>query len=105
MKAGHSERAFDSEAFLLGPARDVETARPGAARLGGERRDQSGEKLIAHRNPFRAGDILLVEGLRGPLTQTKKSAAAPEPPDIDAFGLSANAPDESRVGRIIFRMN
>src|SRR5215469_4393841 len=60
LKSRHTKRSLDSWQFLLWRIFDIETASPDAGGLGGERRDQRREKLIAHRNPFRTGDILLV---------------------------------------------
>ena len=57
-----------------------------------KRREQRGEKLITHRNPFRACDVFLIKGPRGALPKAKKTAATPEPADIDPFCFSGNAP-------------
>src|SRR5205814_9193845 len=56
-------------------------------------------------DPFRTGDTLLVIRPRSALAQPKESAAATKPTNIDSFCLAIDAPDEPRVGRIIFGMN
>src|SRR6266567_3298899 len=78
---------------------------PDASRLGSERRHQRSKKLIAHRNPFRSGNVLLVIGPGSALPQTEKTATASEPTDINPLRSSADAPDQTRVRRVIPRMN
>src|SRR6266567_2102375 len=78
---------------------------PDASRLGSERRHQRSKKLIAHRNPFRSGNVLLVIGPGSALPQTEKTATASEPTDINPLRSSVNAPDQTRVRRVIPRMN
>src|SRR4029453_968470 len=84
---------------------DLETSAPYAGRLGGERRHQRGEKLIAYRNPFRAGDILLVIRSRGALAHPEKSATAAEPAGPDSSCSPGDAPRQTCVRRIILGMN
>src|SRR4029453_7923972 len=84
---------------------DLETAAPYAGRLGGERRHQRREKLIAYRNPFRAGDIIL--GIRDPgrWAPPKKPSFAAEPACVDSFCSPVDAPRQTCVRRIILGMN
>src|SRR6266516_3254375 len=92
-------------------ALDVEAPAPHAIRLVRDRRHEGGEELIAHCHPFRASDTLLIIGPRSALPQTEKAAAAAKPSHVDSFRPSENsnvlsdAPNQTRVRRIIFRMN
>src|SRR6266480_699158 len=104
-KPRHPKRALDAEQLLIRRALDIETAAPNAGRFGGERREQGGEKLITHRNPFCAGDSLLIIGARSALTQAEKTATATKPTYVDTFGPSVDAPAQTCVRRIIPGMN
>jgi hypothetical protein len=105
LKARHTERSLNAERFLVGRALDIETPAPNDIGLCGKGRQQRRKKLIAHCNPFRACDVFLIKGPRGPLPKAKETAAAPEPAYIDAFGLSIDAPDEPRVRGVILEVN
>src|ERR1700730_1016780 len=105
LKSRHSERALDAEQLLVRGSFDVEMPAPYARCFGSERRHQRREELVAHRNPFRAGDALLVMRSGSALTHTEKTATASEPTDVNSLRSSVNAPDQTRVRRIIFRMN
>src|SRR6266403_5304481 len=104
-KARHTERSFDSEHFLVRRAINIETPAPNLIGLTTKRRHQYREKLIAHRNPFRVRNIFLVKRPRGALAHPEKSTASAKPADVDAFGLSIDAPDEPRVRGIILEVN
>ena len=65
LEARHAHRAFEAEQ-RRGPfdVLHVERPRPDLRRLRGQRRHDRREKLIAHRDPIRAVDALLIELLR-----------------------------------------
>src|SRR5439155_4619598 len=105
LKTRHTERPLDTEQFLIGRALDIKAPAPNGIGLCRKGRDQRCEKLVAHRNPFRARDVFLIKRSRGSLAHPKKAAAAAKPTDIDAFRLSSDAPDQPRVRRIILRVN
>src|SRR5262249_18019177 len=78
---------------------------PNAGSLRVQRRDDRCEKLIGHSCPFCPGKILLVNRLRRMCTHTEKTAATLKCTHVAVSGFAVDAPNQSRVVRIILRMN
>src|SRR5438128_8217219 len=78
---------------------------PGSLRI--QRRNDRGEKLICHCCPFGSGKILLEKRLRRMLTDAEKGKAATalKCTHVPVSGFPTNAPNQSRVVRIIPWMN
>ena len=66
--------ALNAPHFLF--RRDIKLAAPNTIRFPVQRSDDGGEKLTADRSPFRAFDVLLVERLRGMLSDPEKSVSS-----------------------------
>src|SRR4029077_3165152 len=105
LKTRHSQRALDPKQLLIRRARNIKTPAPNLIGLGRERRHQRCEKLIAYRDPLCTRDILLIKRTRRALAQAEKAAPAAEPTNIDAFRPSIDAPHQTRIRRIILRVN
>src|SRR4029453_15013910 len=105
LKPRHAKRSLDGGQFLIGRVIDIETPTPHASGFGCKRGHKRGKKLIAHSNPFRAANALLIIRSRRALAETKKSAAATKPTNINSFCPSVDTPAEPGVGRIVLGMN
>src|SRR4029453_7716981 len=105
LKPRHAKRSLDAKQLLVRRSFDIEASTPHADGLGGKRRHERREKLITYGNPLCAANTLLVIRSRSALAETKKASAAAKPTNVDSFCPSINAPDESRVRRIILGLN
>src|SRR4030095_7820152 len=70
-----------------------------------QRRDDRREKLIGYGCPFCSGKILLENRLRRMRTDTQKTAATLKCTYVAVSGLTIDAPNHSRVVRVVLRMN
>src|SRR5882757_4529329 len=78
---------------------------PNTGSLRVQRRDDRREKLVRHGCPFCSGKILLENRLRRMRTDTENTAATLKCTHVAVSGLAVDAPNYSRVVRIILRMN
>src|SRR5207253_9375470 len=103
LKTRHPQCAGKSVHFLF--RRNIETAAPHPVGFRGQRRDERGKKWIADRCPIGLREVLLIKRPRRALPHSEQSAPPAEPIDIDPLRLAVEAPNESGVIRIIFRVN
>src|SRR5712671_34812 len=78
---------------------------PNTGSLRVQRHDDRGEKLVCHGCPFCSGKILLENRLRRMRTDTEKTAATLKCTHVAISGFTVDAPNYSRVVRVILRMN
>src|SRR5512132_4739516 len=70
-----------------------------------KRRDDRREKLVRHGCPFCSGKILLENRLRRMRTYTEKTAATLKCTHVPVSGFTINAPNQSRVVRIVIPLS
>src|ERR1700758_4528035 len=78
---------------------------PNTGSLRVQRHDDRREKLVGHGCPLCSCNILLKNRLRRMRTDTEKTAATLKCTHVAVSGFTVDAPNYSRVVRVIFRMN
>src|SRR6185369_17233881 len=84
----------------------LERTAPNADSFSTQRRDDRREKLIGHGSPFCSGKIFLENWLRGVRTDyAEKTAATLKCTHVSVSSFTIDRPNQSRVVRIVVRMD